>query len=141
MTDLEYRFVIGLLVPMALAVLGILAKKISRGVRGGWRRADFYLGREFSLAGVATSITSILVVWLKPDRAFQGKADLAALGENFTTVFVGFLLFMLIVGMHQDYEDETHTGPERSRELKLIGFVSNVIGFGLLVASVALMVD
>jgi hypothetical protein len=48
---------------------------------------------------------------------------------------------MLIVGMHQDYEDVNHTGPERSRELKLIGIVSNVIGFGLLVASVALMAE
>jgi hypothetical protein len=141
MTDLQYRFVIGLLVPIALAALGILAKKVSRGVGGGWRRSDFYLGREFSLAGVATAITSILVIWLKPNRVFQGRADLGILGENFTTVFVGFLLYMLIIGMHQDYEDENHTGPDRSRELKLIGIVSNVIGFGLLVAAVALMVD
>ena len=136
-----YRCVIGLLVPIALAVLGILAKKVSRGVRGGWRRSDFYLGREFTLAGVATSITSVVVVLLKPDRVFQGKADLAALGENFTTVFVGFLCFMLIIGMHQDFEDEEHTGPERDREWKLIGVLCNVIGFALLVASVALMVD
>jgi len=141
MTDLQYRFVIGLLVPIALAALGIVAKKVSRGVRGSWRRSDFYLGREFSLAGVATAITSILVVWLKPGRVFQGRADLGVLGKNFTVVFVGFLLFMLIVGMHQDYEDENHTGPDRNRELKIIGVVSNVIGFGLLVASVALMAD
>jgi len=141
MTNLQYRFAIGLIVPVALSALGILAKKVSRGVGGGWRRSDFYLGREFSLAGVATSITSIMVVMLKPGRVFEGKTDLINLGENFTTVFVGFLLFMFIVGMHQDYEDENHTGKDRSRELKLIGCVSNAIGFALLVASVALMID
>lgn len=141
MTEWQYRCVIGLVVPVALAVLGILAKKVSRGVRGGWRRSDFYLGREFSLASVATSITSIVVIVLKPDRPFQGKADLAAVAENFGMVFLGFLCFMLIIGMHQDYEDEEHTGDAVSKELKMIGLVCNIIGFALLVASVAWMVD
>jgi hypothetical protein len=140
MSSFQYRLVIGLVVPLVLSALGVLAKKVSRRT-GGWRRSDFYLGRELSLAGVATAVTSILVVLLKPDRNFQGRSDLITLAENFSVVLVGFLLFMLIVSMSQDYENEDHEGDERSRELKLIGFVSNGIGVALLVASVALMAD
>jgi hypothetical protein len=48
---------------------------------------------------------------------------------------------MLIIGMHQDFEDAEHTGPEKTKEWKLIGIVCNVIGFALLVTSVALMIE
>lgn len=140
MSPLQYRIVIGLTVPLVLSFIGILGKKLSRRT-GGWRRSDFYLGREFSLAGVATAVTSILVILLKPDRTFQGRADLLTLGENFAVVLVGFLLFMLIVSMSQDYEYESNEGAQRSKELKLIGLASNAIGIALLVASVALMAD
>lgn len=140
MSSFQYRLVIGLVVPIVLSSIGVLAKKISRRT-GGWRRSDFYLGRELALAGVATAVTSILVVLLKPDRSFQGKSDLITLAENFSVVLVGFLLFMLIVSMSQDYENEDHEGAERNRELKLVGIVSNAIGVALLVASVALMAD
>jgi hypothetical protein len=141
MTVWEYRVVIGLTVPLALAVVGILAKKISRGAKGGWRRSDIYLGREFVLAGVATALSSIIVILLKPGRVFDVKQDVRSIGGNFAAVFVGFLMFMFIVNLSLDYEDENHTGPDKSRELKMIGCVSNVIGIAVLVWAVFLMAD
>jgi hypothetical protein len=141
MTPWEYRVVISLTVPVALSVVGILAKKISRGPRGGWRRSDIYLGREFVLAGVATAISSIVVILLKPGRVFNVKEDVSIIGGNFAAAFVGFLMFMFIINLSLEYEDETHSGTDRTRELKMIGCVSNAIGIGILVWAVFLMAD
>lgn len=143
MTSWEYRLVIGLTVPLVLSIVGVLAKKIARGPKGGWRRADFYLGREFVLAGVATAVTSVLVILLKPGRVFNVKEDVKTMALNFAVAGAGAgaLMFMFIINFSLEYEDESHTGAERAREIKVIGYISNAIGIAILVWAVFQMAD
>lgn len=58
MSDLlaMYRFVVGIGVPLVLAAIGVLGKKVVRG--HGWQSTDFYLGIELCLAGIANGLVS-----------------------------------------------------------------------------------
>lgn len=118
---------------MALAVLGVVGKKVARGP--GWKREDVYLGVEFTLAGVSAALLNIFE-FLKPVRnldAFEKKL----LGANVATAFLGLILFTFALSMHQDYGGNSN----RSRRAQLfwLAFVSNVLGFAVLVAAIMVM--
>src|SRR5579864_7003527 len=115
MSSIEYRVIVGAGVPLVLAIVGILGKKLARGK--GWRRADFYLGVEFTLAGVSTALASIFDLLLKPGRNPQA-VDSKLLLLNFLVAFVGMVFFMLVTSFHQDYEDINNAGEARKKELK-----------------------
>jgi hypothetical protein len=137
MTGFEYRLVSGAGVPLVLAVLGILGKKLARGKGNpSWRRSDFYLGVEFTLAGVAAALINLLEILLKPGRNLA-PGDGTLLMLNFGTLFFGMLLFMFVLSFHQDYEDEKHMDIARKKELKMLGGVCNAIGFAVLLMGVA----
>lgn len=136
MPTLEYRVTVGVGVPIVLAIVGILGKKLARG--RGWRRADFYLGVEFTLAGVSTALASIFDLLLKPGRnpdVIDGKLLLL----NFLVAFLGMVFFMLVISFHQDYEDQNNTGEARKKELQMLAGASNMIGFIMMLTGVALM--
>lgn len=136
MSSIQYRLTVGAGVPIVLALVGVLGKKLARG--RGWRRADFYLGVEFTLAGVSTALANIFDVLLKPGREPQ-TVDNKLLLLNFLTSFVGMILFMFVISFHQDYEDVNHRGDARRKELQMLAGASNVIGFLMMLAGVALM--
>lgn len=130
---------IGVGVPLSLSGFGILAKKISRFAKG-WKRSDFYLGSELTLAGVSTAFISTLEILLKPGRALKVE-DVWPLVENGLVAFLGLFLFLAVLSMHQDYEDETNAGAARIKEIKFVGLLSNAIGFAVLATAVAVMAD
>jgi hypothetical protein len=137
MTGFEYRLVSGAGVPLVLAVLGILGKKLARGKGNpSWKRSDFYLGVEFTLAGVAAALINLLEMLLKPGRNL-GAGDVKFLALNLGTLFFGMLLFMLVLSFHQDYEDERNADAARKKELKILGGVCNAVGFAVLLMGVA----
>ena len=140
MTGLEYRIASGAGVPILLAIIGILGKKLTRGPAeegtASWKRSDFYLGVEFCLAGVAAALINLLDLLAKPGRNLQAL-DGKFLALNILTVIFGMILFMFVLSMHQDYEDESHQEAKRIRELKICGFVCNTMGFAVLSMAVA----
>jgi hypothetical protein len=140
MTGFEYRALSGVGLPVFLAALGIFGKKLARGVRGGWKRSDFYLGVEFTLAAVSAGLINILDALLKPS-ALAKALDRGMLLGNIGVAIGGLFFFMFVLTMHQDYEDEKNVDAGRKKELKALAGVCNAIGFGMLVAGIALMTD
>ncbi|SRR6266436_3974854 len=138
MTGFEYRIISGVGLPMFLAALGIFGKKLARGVRGGWKRSDFYLGVEFTLAAISAALINILDALAKPGMDAKPLEKGMLLG-NIVVAIGGLFLFMAVLSMHQDYENESNVDAARKRELKALAGVCNVIGFGMLVAGIALM--
>lgn len=136
MSSLEYRVTVGAGVPIVLAVVGILGKKLARGK--GWRRADFYLGVEFTLAGVAAALASVFDLLLKPGRKPQA-IDNELLLLNFLVAFIGMVLFVFVISLHQDYEDVNNTGDARKKEIKMLAGASNMLGFIMMLIGVLLM--
>jgi hypothetical protein len=139
MSNLEYRIAVGGGVPLLLAIIGVIGKKLARRTMG-WKRTDFYLGVEFTLAGISATVSNLLSVFLKPGRDF-GKLDFNMLGVNVLALVLGMLLFLFVLTLHQDHEDETHVDRKRIRELKILMGVSNLIGFVVLLGAVALTLD
>lgn len=138
MTGFAYRFVSGVGLPLLLAAFGIFGKKLARGVSGGWKRSDFYLGVEFTLAAVSAALINILDALLKPGTDTMPLEKGMLLG-NIGVAIGGLFLFMFVLTMHQDYENDKNADDARKRELKALAGVCNVIGFGMLVAGIALM--
>jgi hypothetical protein len=136
MSSLEYRVTVGAGVPIVLAIVGILGKKLARGK--GWRRADFYLGVEFTLAGVAAALASVFDLLLKPGRKLQA-IDNELLLLNFLVAFIGMVLFMFVISLHQDYEDVNNTGDARKKEIEMLAGASNMLGFIMMLIGVLLM--
>jgi hypothetical protein len=140
MTPLEYRAVSGVGLPALLAAFGIFGKKLARGVQGSWKRSDFYLGVEFTLAAVSAALINILDALIKPSSETKALERGMLLG-NIGVSILGLFLFMFVLTMHQDYENEKNVDAARNKELKALAGVCNVIGFGMLVAGIALMAD
>src|SRR6266849_9766663 len=130
MTPFEYRAVSGVGLPLLLAAFGIFGKKLARGVQGGWKRSDFYLGVEFTLAAVSAALINILDALLKPSSVTKALERGMLLG-NVGVAIGGLFLFMFVLTMHQDYENEKNIDAARKRELKALAGVCNVIGFGM----------
>jgi hypothetical protein len=109
MNDWEYRLSVGFGVPLLLAAIGILGKKISRGAGGGWLRSDFYLGREFTLAGVATGLSTAF-------DHYHRSSPLEL--EDLLIPFLGLVSFIFVLSLHLQYEDPTNTGVARKTEIQ-----------------------
>jgi hypothetical protein len=136
MSLLQYRLVVGACVPVILAIMGILGKKIVRG--RGWRRSDFYLGIELTLAGVAAALTSLFEMLLKPAPSPTLLNPNVLLGE-IILLFVGMFCFMSVISLHQDFEDRNNTGWARKREIQILAGVANTVGFMVLLVGGILM--
>ncbi len=140
MTSLEYRLASGVGVPLVLALVGIIGRKLARKGDPPWKRSDFYLGVEFTLVGISAALINLLDTLLKPGRGLQ-TANGKLLAGNVLTLFIGMVLFLFVLSLHQDYEDEKNAGEERKRELKFLAGISNAIGFAVLLAGVVLVSD
>jgi len=156
MTVFETRLTIGVCLPFCLAFVGILGKRLSRGAAGKWMAEDSYFGKELLMAGISASILNMLdyafrlhgtVTSVTASNQLAGASlypngpifpyDTGILFFNFVVAFIGMLLFMFVLTLHQDYENN----PNKSRNMQLfmLGGVANMIGFGVLLAGVAAM--
>ena len=98
------KYVVALLVPFVLLLSGAVAKKIVRG--SGWKRQDFFLGVQFTLAAMSSSL--IYGLELLKQTAPGAQPSTSATGEKLTLawVFVALTYFLLfiVLATHQDYE-------------------------------------
>ena len=115
----------------------MLAKRLSRGAGPGWRRSDFYIGAEFALAGVAASLVNIFELFVNPERPWKDAYKHLGFG-NFAVAFLGLVLFMYILTMHQENEKESNEGAARTHELWMLAGASNMLGFLVLLMGVVL---
>lgn len=129
---IPYRYQTGIGVPLLLALLGVIGKKLVRQTRG-WKARDFYLGVELTLAAVSSALLNIFDL-LNPDR--KGTDNHRVLLSNFVVTVLGMLLFMFVLSLHRDWESNNQH--PKKEAFWLLG-VSNAIGFGLLVAGIILI--
>lgn len=152
MTSIQYRIVVGACVPILLAIIGILGKKLTRGPAGSWLRADFYLGTELCLAGVSVAIIDLFDLLLKPHPvedasivSFAGtiisppihQIDGGLVAANVVLVILGFVLFMFVLSLHQQYKIDSNVAWARKKELLMLAVLSNVLGFLILLGAAA----
>ena len=128
-----YRYIVGLGVPLILAMFGVLGKKIVRGP--GWRRTDFYIGVELTLAALANGLVSSCELLKLANGGLPRRAGLYAVASAIVTLF-GFFMFLILLSIHQDKESDE--GDLRGKFIWL-GLISNVLGLGTLIASTMLI--
>jgi hypothetical protein len=126
-----------------LIVILAFVKKLVRGSK--LRLRDFYLGIDFSLAALVgaivkeSDIAKDLVSKMGNDAS---PAQVKVLEESmqkalYTAAWfipVAFFVFIIVLGIHQDYEEKT-TGPASNpttSEIVLMLFVANCLGLGAL---------
>jgi NADH:ubiquinone oxidoreductase subunit 2 (subunit N) len=129
---LSNRYVVSIVVPMLLLSAGSLAKKLTRGP--GWRREDFYLGVEFTLAALSSSL--LYVVELGSNYPTAPSADFTKCVSAGVFSSLTFVLLLVVLSFHQDWEPAERRG--RSQFLVLVVFC-NFIGLAL-VAAFTLMI-
>ena len=132
LTALHYRYISGIGVPILLSLLGIFGKKLVRGK--GWKRSDFYLGVEFTLAALSAALVNIFDL-LRPNRV-RTEGDNTILLANFIVALFSLLMFMFVLSLHQDWESSDAT---RGKQLLWLAGISNAIGFGLLLMVIILI--
>jgi len=126
-----------LLIPLTVLLVGALGKKLVRGA-GRWRRQDFYVGIQLSLAAMASGFAYLADLF---DRSpIPRDQSLTTLGF----VLVALLLFMVVVAIHQDWEDATESVGEDTRsnpkhQFWWLGFGANAVGITLLASFVLLI--
>ncbi len=131
-----YRLAVGAVVPLAIVTIGILGKKVSRGVGGGWEREDFYAGAELTLAGISGALVN-LFEFLKPERTTFGMLEKKLLGGNIGIALLGFIFYYLTLSLRQDFGPAS--GKSDTKQLLVMAFVSNTIGLATLVGALLLM--
>jgi len=128
-----YRYIVGVGVPLTLAMFGILGKKVVRG--RGWKETDFYIGVELTLAALANGlVSSCELLKIAAGTLPSGVAVYAVASAVMT--FFGFFMFLFLLTIHQDWE--SNDSDLRGKFLRL-GVVSNVLGLGTLIASIVLI--
>jgi hypothetical protein len=127
---------------------GAVARKLIRGP--GWRRTDFFLGVELSLAAIAAALVYAFdLAQLSASQPIDPNAltisDANAITDSelkkrftATASFLGICFFLLlwVMSTHQDWERR----PQNIRgQVVWLGGLANAVGAGLLVAFVLLV--
>ena len=129
----HFRYIPGLAIPLAVTLLGILAKKTAG--REDWKRSHFYLGTELTLAALAAAFLNFADLIKPGSKVTPDFQNLV--GLNAAAAFMSFILLMLVISLHQDWEPRAAERPKLSFFWLIC--VSNMIGFGLLAVVVILV--
>jgi hypothetical protein len=128
-----YRYIVGIGVPLILALFGILGKKVVRGP--GWKRTDFYIGVELTLAALANGLVSSCELLKIATGTLPQKMAGYAVASAVVTL-LGFFMFLFLLSIHQDWESNDS---DHWRKFIWLGIVSNMLGLGTLFASTVLI--
>lgn len=130
----EYRFAVGIAVPIVISAIGVVGKKVARGP--GWSQDDLYLGNELTLTGVSGALVNICDLLLKPDSPF-GMLQRRLTSANIALVVLGLLLYYVALSFRQDYGPTS--GKSKKKQLFVLLGVSNAIGLAILFGALMLM--
>lgn len=129
-------YYIGIGIPILLIILGAIAKKIVRGK--GWRARDFYMGIEFTLAALSSAILYLVELYRSILLQTQYAPNIIYNKALTTALFIPvvFILFMVVLSTHQDWENQV----ERPRaQFFRLGLFCNFMGSGLLCSFVLII--
>jgi hypothetical protein len=110
-----------------LILSSAVAKKLVRGSR--WRRNDFFLGVELSLAAMAAGLTNFLEL-SKAARASGGVLSPEKTASTAVFIVLCFLMLLVVLSAHQDWERRPQSPVQ---QLIWLGVVCNLIGGGLMI--------
>jgi hypothetical protein len=131
--SMQYRHVGALGIPIVLALVTIIAKKLARRERG-FIRNDFYLGVDLTVASLSILLANVYDLF-DPQQFGAGIRSPLLLNGAGAAIASVFLLF--VVSLHQDYESKGSV--KFPNESFWVGFLANMIGFGLLFSSAVFM--
>jgi hypothetical protein len=124
---LTNRYVVSIGIPTILLLAGALAKKLARGP--GWKQEDFYLGVEFTLAALSSSLMYVVELGSAPGAA--ASTDLSRFVSAGVFSIVTFVLLLVVLSFHQDWDTPERRGPP---QFWILVVFCNFVGFGLLAA-------
>lgn len=132
---LNNPYLVAVGIPLLLMLCGALAKKLVRGA--GWKKNDFFLGVELSLA----SLGSAMVYFYDLQKLPVANQPLVAnvgdkIGATATFLAISFFLLLLVLSTHQDWESRT-TNPKG--QVLMLGVLSNGVGIALFAVFVLLV--
>ena len=122
---------LSLLVPILFLIVGAAGKKLVRG--SAWQRSDWYLGPEFSLSMIPTSLMFCVdrvrtLDGIAADAVNQIHASHVQIGYSLFTAAISLAVYIGLLSLHQDWEAEA----DRLRlKTFLLGIVSNGIALAL----------
>ena len=125
---ISYFIAIG--IPLIFLLLGVLAKKLARGSK--WKRTDFYLGIESTLAAFSAEL--IYGFDLYKMSFMPGVSTSALMAKSAVTlvfVIITILLLLVVVSTHQDWLKRNTV---RKSQILMLGIGTNIIGTGVLLA-------
>lgn len=125
---LTNSYLIAVIIPMLLILCGALAKKLVRG--STWKRSDFFLGVELSLASLGSAMVYFYDLTRISGSVTSAEPLIGKVGATATFVAVSFFLLLVVLATHQDWEQRT-TNP-RGQYLMLGAFCN---GIGILLFS------
>lgn len=131
-----YRIGVGVVVPVAIVLIGAVGKKVGRGYGAGWDREDVYAGTELTLAGLSGILVN-LFEFLKPERVTFGPLEKKLLGGNLFMLMLAFLAYLFTLAFKQDFGPQS--GKSRAKQLFVMAGISNIVGFFVLFAALVLM--
>ena len=118
-TDASTRFLLSLLVPFLLLMIGVLGKRL---IAAQFRWRDFYLGPDFSLAAFAAGLLNLLeLLNAKEGADLSGKLVGTMIYQTVT-----FGIYMLVLVMHQNIEKRDTN--RRMMAAIVMGLSANFIG-------------
>jgi hypothetical protein len=113
-----------------ILLIGALGKCLIRR-RATWQ--EFYLGFDATLAGFYAGI--VYLYDIANDKSLQTSDRLTLLGSY---LLVSFVVFLIVTGFHMKWE-ELIDGSARTKQIVMLGVMSNIMGFGMLVVFVMLI--
>jgi dipeptide/tripeptide permease len=134
---LANRYFIALIIPLALLLIGAVAKKLVRGT--AWVRSDFWLGMDLALAGMSAGFIYLYELV----RASSGAPPVQQSSTlvNKLLVDTGFLVvsclgLLWVLALHQDHERNTG---RPAAQFWLLAVVGNGVGALILVVFIVVV--
>ncbi len=123
------RFLVAVLIPLVLLFCGAIAKKLVRGT--SWKRRDFFLGVELTLAALSSGLLYFFELVKFTDTGITGSPDPNKVATTAVFVALCFGLLLWVLSTHQDWEKQPAT--TKGQFSRLVVF-SNGVGAGLICA-------
>lgn len=122
-------------IPLLLMMCSALAKKLVRGT--GWKKTDFFLGVELSLAALGSAMVYFYDLQkLHGTEASKAVNVAEKIGSTATFLAVCFFVLLWILSNHQDWEPRSS---DPRGQILMLGVVSNLVGVALFAGFVLLV--
>lgn len=126
-TLLTDPLIVAVVVPLLLFLTGGFGKKLVRA-ENNWHRKDFYLGVDVALATMSATLIHLFDITrsITELNALEHTSKLVASG---VFLAISFFLFMLILGVHQNWESQNR---QRGEQWFWLVFASNSVSLGFM---------